>query len=136
MKNIILIIVGLVLLGIIVMLSIRLAIINNEVSNLNKDQTELTGAVLYDLSNTPDGYGYDIKIWIPRDVLYVDTCCSYATTFASLKSVEVLEQEVKQIMDEHYEVVDGGYYDAENDSKIFDYTIEEGNIMNYIIYTY
>ena len=136
MKKIILIIVGLVLLEIIIMLSIRLAIVNNEISNLNKDQTELTGAVLYDLSNTPEGKGYDIKIWVPRDVLYVETCCSYATTFASLKSVEVLEQEIKQIMDEHYEVVDGGYYDAENDSKIFDYTIEEGNIMNYIYYTY
>ena len=72
-------------------------------------------------------------------LLYDDHFClitSMEHPFASLKSVEVLEQEIKQIMDEHYEVVDGGYYDAENDSKIFDYIIEEGNIMNYIIYTY
>lgn len=60
----------------------------------------------------------------------------YATTFASLKSVDVLKREIEKILEEHYELVDGTYYDFENDSTILDYSIEEGKIMNYIIYEY
>lgn len=67
---------------------------------------------------------------------YVKTCCMYATTFASLKSVDVLKKEVEEILAEHYEKIDGTYYDAENDSTILDYSIEKGQIMNYVIFAY
>lgn len=137
MKKVILIIVGIVLLVIIGVLSIKLFDINEEIYFLQgAKQTEETGAVLYDLSNTPEKRGYDKKIWIPNDVLYVKTCCMYSTTFASLKSVDVLKKEVEEILAEHYEEIDGEYYDAENNFTIHEYSIEEGKIMNYIIYTY
>ena len=31
---------------------------------------------------------------------------------------------------------DGKYYDAENDFTIYEYSIEEGQIMNYVIFAY
>lgn len=137
MKRVILIIVGIVLLIIIGVLSIKLFNIKEEVRFLHDtNQTEETGAILYDLSNTPEGWRYDNKIWVPNDVLYVSTCCAHGTTFASLKSVDVLKKEVEEILAEHYEESDGKYYDAENDFTIYEYSIEEGQIMNYVIYTY
>ena len=137
MKKAILIIVGIMLFIIIGVLSIKLFNIKEEVRFLHDtNQTEETDAILYDLSNTPEGRVYDNKIWVPNDVLYVKTCCMYATTFASLKSVDVLKKEVEEILAEHYEKIDGTYYDAENDSTILDYSIEKGQTMNYVIFTY
>lgn len=93
MKKAILIIIGIILFIIIGVLSIKLFNIKEEVHFfLDANQTEETGATLYDLSNTPEGWVYDNKIWVPNDVLYVKTCCMYATTFASLKSVDVLKR--------------------------------------------
>lgn len=137
MKKLILIIVGIIVLVIIGILSIKLFNLKEEINSLHEaSQTEETGAILYDLSNTPEGLVYDNKIWVPNDVLYVSTCCMYGTTFASLKSVDLLKREVEKIFEEHYEVLDGKYYDALNDFTIIDYGIIEGEIMNYIWYTY
>ena len=60
----------------------------------------------------------------------------YGTTFASLKNIDVLKVEVKKILEEHYELVGGKYYDAVNDFTITDYGIIEDKIMNYIWFTY
>lgn len=137
MKKVVLIIVGIVLLLIIGVLSIKLFNIREEIHSLHEaKQTEETGAILYDLSNTPEGWVYDNKIWIPNDVLYVNTCCAHGTTFASLKSVDVLKKEVEEILAEHYAEIDGKYFDAENDFTIYEYSIEEGQIMNYVRFTY
>ena len=137
MKKAVLITVITILLIIILVLSMKLSNINEEIDLLHENvQVEGTGAILYDLSNIPEKREYGNKIWVPNDVVYVRTVSMYATTFASLKSVDVLKKEVEKILEEHYELVDGTYYDSENDSTILDYSIEEGKIMNYIIYEY
>lgn len=137
MKKAVLITVITILLIIILVLSMKLSNINEEIDLLHENvQVEGTGAILYDLSNIPEKREYGNKIWVPNDVVYVRTVSMYATTFASLKSVDVLKREIEKILEEHYELVDGTYYDFENDSTILDYSIEEGKIMNYIIYEY
>ena len=137
MKKAVLITVIAILLIIILILFVKLSNINKEIDLLHENvQVEGTEAILYDLSNIPEKRGYGNKIWVPNDVVYVKTVSMYATTFASLKSVDVLKREVEKILEEHYELVDGTYYDFENDSTILEYSVEEGKIMNYIIYTY
>lgn len=121
----------------IFVLIFKLYNVNKEISLLKEgNQNYSTGAQLYDLSNTPEERIIDKKIWIPNDVIYVKTCCMYGTTFASLKNIDVLKVEVEKILEEHYELVGGKYYDAVNDFTITDYGIIEDKIMNYIWFTY
>lgn len=137
MKKVILVITIIILLMLIFVLIFKLYNVNKEISLLKEgNQNYSTGAQLYDLSNTPERRVIDKKIWIPNDVIYVKTCCMYATTFASLKNIDVLKVEVEKILEEHYELVDGKYYDALNDFTIIDYGFIEDKIMNYIWFTY
>ena len=137
MKKIIIAVIAILLFILIFVLTFKLININKEISLLKEgNQNYSTGAQLYDLSNTPEGRIIDKKIWISNDVIYVKTCCMYATTFASLKNIDVLKVEVKKILEEHHELVGGKYYDAVNDFTITDYGIIEDKIMNYIWFTY
>ena len=137
MKKIIIAVIAILLFILIFVLTFKLININKEISLLKEgNQNYSTGAQLYDLSNTPEGRIIDKKIWIPNDVIYVKTGCMYGTTFSSLKNIDELKKEVEKILEEHYELVGGKYYDAVNDFTITDYGIIEDKIMNYIWFTY
>lgn len=138
MKKKVLIIIIFILLVIMGVLLIKIFKINNEVERLKLYNT--TGYYEYDLGNAPDGNAKNTLIKIPADLIYVETCCAYGTTFASFKDVDVLKEEVEEILNTYYKKIKEDdktiYFDEENNFAITDYSITEGSIVNYVTYGY
>ena len=138
MKKKFLVIIILILVVIIWILLIKTIKIDNEIARLKLHNT--TGVFEYDLSNAPDKISINSKIIIPADLVYVETCCNYNTTFASFKDIDTLKKEVEEILNIYYKKIKDGdktlYYDEENDLTITEYNVTKGSLVNYVSYTY